>query len=162
MPGTDAQKTAAIATVVLYGKYWLTTILQGTKKEPAGLGPTEDGGNSFSGAAVARDADATAPANQALATALRWQRIVANDVENIPIALIVMWACANTVTVDETLPFIIYCCLYVFARIAHTICYANGINKIGGGFPLRTFCFAIGFIMVHIMGITTVVVMFKE
>lgn len=160
MTGTDAQKVAAIATVVLYGKYWLTTILQGTKKEPAGLGPTEDGGNSFSNVVVAKTAGA--PANKAMETALRWQRIVANDVENIPIALVVMWACANTVSAAETTAFIIYVCLYVVARIAHTICYANGINKIGGAFPLRTFCFAIGFIMVHIMGITTVVVMFKE
>ena len=159
MTATDAQKVAAIATVVLYGKYWLTTILQGTKKEPAGLGPTEDGGNSFSSVAVATSAGA--PADKAMETALRWQRIVANDVENIPIALVVMWACANTVTVDETVPFIIYCCLYVVARIAHTICYANGINKLGGAFPLRTVCFAIGFLMVHIMAITTVVVMFK-
>ena len=160
MPGTDAQKVAAIATVVLYGKYCLTTILQGTKKEPAGLGPTEDGGNSFSSVAVATSAGA--PADKAMETALRWQRIVANDVENIPIALVVMWACANAVTADETVPFIIYCCLYVFARIAHTISYANGINKIGGAFPLRTFLFFIGTVMVHIMGITTVVVMFKQ
>ena len=160
MPGTDAQKTAAIATVVLYAKYWVTAILQGNKKESAGLGPTEDGGTSFSGAAVAGDADA--PANQAAETAKRWERIVANDVENIPIALVVMWACANAVTADETVPFIIYCCLYVFARIAHTISYANGINKIGGAFPLRTFLFFIGTVMVHIMGITTVVVMFKQ
>ena len=71
MPGTDAQKVAAIATVVLYGKYCLTTILQGTKKEPAGLGPTEDGGNSFSSVAVATSAGA--PADKAMETALRWQ-----------------------------------------------------------------------------------------
>ena len=59
-----------------------------------------------------------------------------NDLENIPIFLILAW-----IYVAGGLPttaFLIYCGLFVLARIAHTICYLNGIQ------PFRTITFTIG------------------
>jgi len=155
MPASDAQKVAAIATVVLYGKYFICQIIQGTKKGKAGLKAPEDNGTGFSNIVGAATGNETTTENKLVETAKRWERIVGNDVENIPIALVIMWSCASIVTTDETLPFLIYAIMFTVARVLHTFCYAYGIQ------PFRTLCFAIGFIMVFCMAFTTLAVVFK-
>jgi len=131
----------------------LTGMIQGTKKGKAGLKGPEDGGTGFSDTTTIKETDA--PGSKAVEASKRWERILGNDLENIPIALVIMWACASIVTADETLPFMIYAITYTVARIAHTFCYAFGIQ------PFRSLCFAVGFIMVFCMAFTTVAVTFK-
>lgn len=66
----------------------------------------------------------------------RWQRMVNNDMENIPLGLIVLWACvicrANSIVTS-------ICALgFLFARILHSICYAKHWQ------PWRTVTYVIG------------------
>lgn len=67
---------------------------------------------------------------------LRGGRAWRNDLENIPIFLILAWIYVAAGL--STTPFIIYCAVFVIARILHTICYLNAVQ------PLRTISFVIG------------------
>jgi glutathione S-transferase len=67
---------------------------------------------------------------------LRGGRAWRNDLENIPIFLILAWIYVAAGL--STTPFIIYCAVFVIARIFHTICYLNAVQ------PLRTISFVIG------------------
>jgi len=67
---------------------------------------------------------------------VRGGRAWRNDLENIPIFLILAWIYVAAGL--STTPFIIYCAVFVIARILHTICYLNAVQ------PLRTISFVIG------------------
>jgi uncharacterized MAPEG superfamily protein len=67
---------------------------------------------------------------------LRGGRAWRNDLENIPIFLILAWIYVAA-GLSTTL-FIIYCTVFVIARILHTICYLNAVQ------PLRTISFVVG------------------
>jgi len=67
---------------------------------------------------------------------LRGGRAWRNDLENIPIFLILGWIYVAA-GLSTTL-FIIYCAVFVIARILHTICYLNAVQ------PLRTISFVVG------------------
>jgi len=67
---------------------------------------------------------------------LRGGRAWRNDLENIPIFLILGWIYVAA-GLSTTL-FIVYCAVFVIARIFHTICYLNAVQ------PLRTISFVVG------------------
>ena len=70
----------------------------------------------------------------------RWRRIVNNDMENIPLGLIILWAQvivnANSVTTSIT------AALFVTARISHTICYYYSFQ------PYRSIAFFVGLLAI--------------
>jgi uncharacterized MAPEG superfamily protein len=66
-----------------------------------------------------------------------------NDLENIPIFLILGWIYV-TAGLSAT-AFLIYCAVFVVARIVHTICYLNAIQ------PLRTIMFTVGAVTTFVM-----------
>jgi glutathione S-transferase len=77
-----------------------------------------------------REATEEAPAVQRASRAWR------NDLENIPIFLILAWIyVAGGLQVTA---FVIYCVIFMIARIVHTVCYLNSIQ------PMRTIAFTIG------------------
>ena len=138
----------ALVTLLLFLKLFVSLSIQGGKRFKAGTRPPEDqclgaitGGIAQGGGFAGSDAAATvnsspsdgpaleeAPAEAAAASA-RWNRIIANDLENIPIGLVICWAsllctsasgnkgCETTHNV-AVLAFLV-------GRVGHTYCYAH-------------------------------------
>jgi glutathione S-transferase len=78
-------------------------------------------------------------ANQAPEEALAVQRASRawlNDLENIPIFLILAWIYVAAGL--SSTAFVVYCVVFMVARIAHTICYLNSMQ------PLRTIVYSVG------------------
>ena len=80
----------------------------------------------------------------------RWDRIVRNDLENVPYGLILAWACyiADTETLGNWYEYCIsvFIILFTIVRYLHTYCYANGIQ------PWRTILFGFGQVMQSCFG----------
>lgn len=74
---------------------------------------------------------------------VRWNRIVGNDTENIPFALIAAWAAVYTISLKPTkFRAHVHCALIVlfaFLRFLHTAIYASGLQ------PWRTVIYFMGF-----------------
>jgi glutathione S-transferase len=76
------------------------------------------------------------PAAEEAPMVKRGARAWHNDLENIPIFLILAWIYVTAgLSVNA---FFVYCAIFVVARIVHTICYLNAIQ------PLRTIAFTVG------------------
>jgi uncharacterized MAPEG superfamily protein len=76
------------------------------------------------------------PAAEEAPMVKRGARAWHNDLENIPIFLILGWIYVTAgLSVNA---FFVYCAIFVVARIVHTICYLNAIQ------PLRTIAFTVG------------------
>jgi glutathione S-transferase len=116
----------ALTTIILALKMSAISIVQGRARTTAGVFVNPEDARIFG----AKEAPEEVPAVQRAARAWR------NDLENIPIFLILAWiyvAAALSAT-----GFAIYCAVFVVARIVHTICYLNSIQ------PLRTIAYAVG------------------
>lgn len=119
-------KMYAITAIVLALKMAAISLAQGRARVAAGIFVNPEDATTFAGTAAAEEA----PAVQRAARAWR------NDLENIPIFLILAWiyvAAGLSVTA-----FVIYCVVFMVCRIAHTICYLNAVQ------PLRTIAFTVG------------------
>lgn len=124
----------ALTTIVLALKMVAVSVAQGRARTKAGLFANPEDAKSFGGQPV----DLEPPMVRRAARA--WL----NDLENIPIFLILAW-----IYVAAGLSagiFTIYCIVFVLARIVHTISYLNAIQ------PMRTIAYTIG-------GITTLALM---
>ncbi len=116
----------AITAIVLALKMSAIAFVQGRARTGAGVFLNPEDAATFGGKAVAEEPEAV----------LRAARAWRNDLENIPIFLILAWiyvAAALSVTA-----FVIYCIVFMAARIIHTICYINSLQ------PWRTAAFAVG------------------
>ena len=138
----------AICSFLLWAKMFVTLVLQGSKSQrpPEDLNKTENG--SSSDLEAGGDHDNTADVKDAKDFILleskftlseRWNRIVRNDLENIPMALILAWGSyvADTETFGNTYNYCvaILICLFTFFRFGHTVCYAKRIQ------PWRSICY---------------------
>jgi uncharacterized MAPEG superfamily protein len=115
-----------LTTIILALKMAAISIVQGVARTRAGTFVNPEDARTF-GAQPAAEED---PMVQRGARAWR------NDLENIPIFLILAWIYVAAGLGPK--PFVIYCAVFVLARIAHTICYLNSIQ------PLRTIVYAVG------------------
>jgi uncharacterized MAPEG superfamily protein len=140
-------QTAAVVTLVVYVKLLATQITQGTKKGQAGGKGPEDGGTGFSSMGPATGDVAK------LAASRRWDRILGNDLENIPVALIILWSCA--LVNAESTAFMVLACLFCVSRCLHTLMYMFGKQ------PFRSLTFAMGVVGTLGMAILTVATVFK-
>ncbi|HEY2104504.1 MAG TPA: MAPEG family protein [Candidatus Binataceae bacterium] len=128
----------ALTAIVLAIKMSAIAIVQGRARTGAGAFLNPEDAAAFGGAAVTEEPDMVQRANRA------WR----NDLENIPMFLILAG-----IYVDAGLSvtaFVIYCLVFMAARIAHTICYINSIQ------PWRTAAFIAGAIamvalMIHLL-----------
>ncbi|KAF0712392.1 hypothetical protein As57867_004831, partial [Aphanomyces stellatus] len=84
-------KSAILCTLVLYIKYVLTTLVGAQKNERAGLRAPEDTPDQKQNFGLVVD-HPEEDLQKARVEAARWSRIVANDLENLPFGLIVVWA----------------------------------------------------------------------
>ena len=116
----------AITAIVLALKMAAISIMQGRGRANAGVFTNPEDANTFG----ARLAPVEAPEVERAAKAWR------NDLENIPIFLIIAWIYVYAGLSAGA--FVVYCIIFMAARIAHTICYLNAIQ------PARTIAFTVG------------------
>jgi uncharacterized MAPEG superfamily protein len=116
----------AITAIVLALKMAAISIAQGRARVSAGVFTNPEDAKTFS----AQLASAEAPAVERASKAWR------NDLENIPIFLIIAWIYVYAGL--SAAAFVVYCILFMIARIAHTVCYLNAIQ------PARTIAFTVG------------------
>jgi len=128
----------AITAIILTLKMAAISVVQGRGRVSAGIFVNPEDARTFG----ARQAPEEAEVVQRAARA--WH----NDLENIPIFLILAWIYVTAGL--STAAFVIYCVVFVLARIAHTICYLNSIQ------PWRTVAFTVGAVtmlalMIHLL-----------
>jgi uncharacterized MAPEG superfamily protein len=119
----------AITAIVLALKMSAIAVVQGRARAAAGAVINPEDAAAFGGKVFPEDPEMVQRASRA------WR----NDLENIPIFLILAWiyvAAGLSVTA-----FVIYCAAFMAARIVHTICYINAIQ------PWRTAAFTAGAIV---------------
>ena len=116
----------AITAIVLALKMAAISIVQGRARVNAGIFTNPEDAKAFGG----QQASAEAPMVERASRAWR------NDLENIPIFLIIAWIYVAAGLSASA--FVIYCIVFMAARIVHTICYLNAIQ------PARTIAFTIG------------------
>eukprot|EP01083_Nonionella_stella_P024425 67433_1 len=129
-------KILGICNLVIVFKYFMTVIFQGIRRTRA----PEDG---FQPPAVTKEAkplkqddNATGNDKNQFTEEQRWQRIVLNDLENVPIGIVMMWLSFfaygdNTVTSVCAIAFTVGRCL-------HTLCYVYKLM------PWRSIAWLIG------------------
>lgn len=116
----------AITAIVLALKMAAISIVQGRARVTAGVFTNPEDAKAFGG----QQASAEVPMVERASRAWR------NDLENIPIFLILAWIYVYGHLSPRA--FVIYCIIFMIARIAHTICYLNGIQ------PARTIAYTVG------------------
>jgi uncharacterized MAPEG superfamily protein len=116
----------AITAIVLALKMAAISIVQGRARVTSGIFTNPEDAKAFSG----QQASAEAPAVERASRAWR------NDLENIPIFLIIAWIYVYAGLSAGA--FVIYCIVFMAARVTHTICYLNAIQ------PARTIAFTVG------------------
>jgi uncharacterized MAPEG superfamily protein len=116
----------AITAIVLALKMAAISIAQGRARLSAGVFTNPEDAKSFGAQLASAEAPAVDRASKA------WR----NDLENIPIFLIIAWIYVYAGLSASA--FVIYCIVFMIARIAHTICYLNAIQ------PWRTVAFTVG------------------
>jgi uncharacterized MAPEG superfamily protein len=116
----------AFTAIVLAIKMASIAIVQGRARTGEGAFLNPEDAATFGGLAVAQEPEMVQRASRA------WR----NDLENIPIFLILAWiyvAAGLSATAFAT-----YCIVFMVARIIHTICYIKAIQ------PWRTAAFMAG------------------
>lgn len=116
----------ALTAVLLALKMAAISVVQGRARTAAKKFLNPEDARTLGGEAVAEEVEMV----------LRGGRAWRNDLENIPIFLILAWVYV-TAGLSTTL-FVIYCAVFVVARMVHTICYLNAVQ------PLRTISYTIG------------------
>lgn len=146
----DSLQTLMVCATVFFIKYAITIVIQGKKAFAAGSRAPEDARMAGSGAPKQNyclmvdeaDMEHSDALVQARLVDTRWRRIVQNDVETLPLGVI-MFVASILVGGKNTLNII---CMGIFTlmRVIYTIAYAYEMQ------PLRTFTWAIAHICVFI------------
>jgi uncharacterized MAPEG superfamily protein len=123
----------ALTAIVLALKMAAISVVQGRGRLSAGTFTNPEDARTFG----AQQAPSEAPAVERASKAWR------NDLENIPIFLILAWIYVAAGL--SAAAFVIYCIIFMAARIAHTICYLNAIQ------PARTIAFTAGAVTMLVM-----------
>lgn len=88
---------------------------------------------------------------------MRWRRIVANDLENIPLGLIVLWTAAMATSAkgsDGGVGVMVLTILFTIARFVYTFCFVKALQ------PWRTVAWMTGVLSVVVAACLGVVVAF--
>lgn len=116
----------AITAIVLALKMAAISIVQGRARVNAGVFTNPEDAKAFGGQQASAELPIIEKANRA------WR----NDLENIPMFLILAWIYVYARLSPGA--FVVYCIVFMIARIMHTICYLNAIQ------PGRTIAFTVG------------------
>ncbi|KAJ3245887.1 hypothetical protein HDU77_009192 [Chytriomyces hyalinus] len=151
-----ALKATSICTLVLLLKWYASISIQGDTRFKAGSRAPEDAG--FGGRMGAENVEQTFgltnAANDASNQAekmreLRWQRIIMNDLENIPLGLIIAWS--SLVTPKSPLVHTVSVVTFAVMRILHTITYARSLQ------PHRSIVWMLALVATLVMAVNGVV-----
>jgi glutathione S-transferase len=116
----------ALTTIVLAIKMAAISVVQGRARASAGVFTNPEDAKTF-GAEVASEEHPTVQ---------RASKAWGNDLENIPMFLIVAWVYVFASL--AVVPFVIYCLVFMVARVCHTVFYLNAIQ------PARTIAYTVG------------------
>ena len=160
-----AFKLTVWITFLLFVKLFFTLSAQGGARFKAGTRPPEDGGLAPAAGktqAFVQQVDgegADSAANKAGLEEMRWTRIVANDLENIPLGLLVAWSSLLASGAADSgggkTAHIVFVIIFLIGRIGHTLMYARGVQ------PWRTVFWTAATIAVFGLGINSVVCSFN-
>lgn len=136
---STAHKATMISTLVIVLKFLITITIQGGKRFISGSRPPEDEkfrpGTKQTFGLTKKEEELDEKTKRALEMDIRWQRIVLNDLENLPIGLIVAWG--SLLSAYSPLTHTVLVILFAIARILHTYSYANMLQ------PHRALCWAV-------------------
>jgi glutathione S-transferase len=116
----------ALTAIVLTLKMSAISIVQGRARVATGVFTNPEDVKAFGGQLASAEVPMVERASRA------WR----NDLENIPIFLIIAWIYVYAGLSPRA--FVIYCIVFMAARITHTVCYLNAIQ------PARTIAFTVG------------------
>jgi len=151
---TFAKQATMILTMVIIVKYIVTVSIQGRKRFATGTRPPEDqkligSGVNVGTSYVQPQIQAVDNNNTALEEDIRWQRIVANDLESLPFGMIV--AVLSLLSAANKNAHIALYTIFVVSRVLHTIAYARAAQ------PWRTIWWTLGWLGVFGMGINGII-----
>jgi hypothetical protein len=89
----DVLRCSMIITILMAVKFWISTVYSGSAKHKAGMRAPEDKTQNQN------------PTADDIATAERAQRVVQNDLENVPIGLILIWGAALCIASDSAIAY---------------------------------------------------------
>ncbi|KAF0696888.1 Aste57867_12387 [Aphanomyces stellatus] len=123
-------QTVMVCTAVLFLKHFVTGLLGAKAKFAAGTRAPEDAADGKQNFGVAPSHASDVEPNATKITEMRWNRITMNDLENIPLGLIVAWAavaCGGDATTVAVATIV-----FTIARIGHTVAYARALSQARG------------------------------
>jgi uncharacterized MAPEG superfamily protein len=123
----------AITAIVLALKMAAISVVQGRTRASAGSYTNPEDAKAFGASLTTAEAPMIERASKA------WR----NDLENIPIFLIIAWIYVYAGLSAGA--FVIYCLVFMAARVFHTICYLNAIQ------PARTIAYTVGAVAMLVM-----------
>lgn len=132
-----------LVTFLLILKFMCCLLLQGKARILAGSRPPEDqslfpkaGAQNFDGVGKFKDDDVKGRKRKESES--RWLRLIQNDLENLPLGLIVAWSsllCDPNVTAQMVLLW-----TFCIGRVAHSYAYANAMQ------PMRVITWLTGIV----------------
>uniref|UniRef100_A0A6B2LPW7 Microsomal glutathione S-transferase 1 n=1 Tax=Arcella intermedia TaxID=1963864 RepID=A0A6B2LPW7_9EUKA len=144
-----------MATLALLGKYFITVGIQGSKRFQAGSRPPEDTSMAVKSRANRQTFGREPPPSEGAGEAdVRWQRIVQNDLENLPLGLIVAWGSLFSCYSPRAHSFLVG--LFCASRIGHTYCYAHAMQ------PHRSVMYVLGMMSTVGMGLNGLLGLYKK
>ncbi|CAK4067025.1 unnamed protein product [Aphanomyces euteiches] len=142
-------RIATVCTLVLYLKMIVALGVQGTVKFKSGARAPEDLAHAQAKSEEPVAATDPEELRKAKEREHRWNRIVGNDMENIPLGIILAWVSimAGGNTSATSVLFI----LFTVCRVVHTVAFANGV------FLPRTLAWQIGVLSTLCLAVTAVI-----
>lgn len=146
--GPEVFRMLVACTSIIVSKMLLTNLYSAIPSALCGYAPTEDSWIWKSAVGVEQTHGMAAPGTkdkplQRSKALVRAQRVIKNDLENIPISLIAFWMAGVACKEGESAAQVIWLTqLFTAARLAHTASYFMGITG------LRTVVFLVGYVSV--------------
>merc|ERR1719295_933379 len=110
-----------ILTVLICLKFFIIILASGGKRKRApedGFQPLKNKEPLLENASGASPTESSA---ETFSEEERWKRIVQNDLENIPITVLLMWIAV--ICGGDNLTNVILAALFLFGRVMHSVCY---------------------------------------
>uniref|UniRef100_M4B7E6 Microsomal glutathione S-transferase 1 n=1 Tax=Hyaloperonospora arabidopsidis (strain Emoy2) TaxID=559515 RepID=M4B7E6_HYAAE len=118
-------KAFALSAAVLYIKFLASTMIQGRKAFAANTRMPEDKALVCTlGLELDMDEKAVKTARE---DEMRWKRIVQNDLESLPLALIVFWSAIAVGVASSVIKLLLL--IYTTARVSHTAVYSMALPR---------------------------------
>ncbi|KAG3085426.1 hypothetical protein PI124_g18463 [Phytophthora idaei] len=158
MSGSTELKAYIVCSFILYLKFAIATGIQATKTFDAGCRPPEDKnlalaqGRREQNYGMFNDVN-DAELLKAREIEHRWKRIIQNDLESIPLALLVFLGGVFAGGNKEL--FVVCLAIYTLVRCFHTYAYADMLQ------PHRAWCWRLGVLMIITSGVNSIVGVFN-